>query len=183
MPRPRKDIKKQLAVVVKDFIEQGSDVADIGVIIGCLGKDSSKWLDNLKKECTSVGEFIEMARTRADIALVAAAVEAAVGYDYLEEDVEYFKCVQGNDVNGKPRIVEKEGKRKVKKRHAKKNDALLKFILKNRLPEFFSDTQRIEINKKSIEIKEITAAEIKKFAGKLLDTIQETGDGKGSGAD
>jgi hypothetical protein len=60
---------------------------------------------------------------------------------------------------------------KTKKKHAKKNDALLKFLLLNRLPEYFSDTKRVEINKKSIEIKGNTEKEIREFAGKLANFI------------
>ena len=170
--RPRKDLNKELALVVKDLIESDQSISDIGTIIGCLGKDSVKWLKDLKKECTSIDEFIDMARARADIALVAAAIEAALGYDYEEVDQEYFK-IAGYDDDGLPldRLV--EGKKRVKTRHAKKNDALLKFILKNRLPEFFQDVQKVQINKTNIEIKEVTAGEIKQFAGRLMEAITE----------
>ena len=137
-----------------------------------MGEDSTKWLKELKKECSTVDEFIELAKQRADIALVAATVEAAIGYDYEEEDTEYTKRFRGYATNGQPLIEDVPTKRKVKKRHAKKNDALLKFILKNRLPEYFTDTQRVEINKKTIEIKEVTEKEIKGFAGKLLNAIE-----------
>ena len=171
MSRPKKNINKELAIVVKDLIEADSTIADIGTMVGCLGEDSTKWLKELKDECTTVDEFVELARQRADIALVAAAVEAAIGYDYSEYDIEYLKIPRGYDDKGKPIFEEVEGKRKKKIKHAKKNDALLKFILKNRLPEYFTDTQKVEINKKTIEIKEVTEKEIKGFAGKLLKAI------------
>jgi len=102
-----------------------------------------------------------------------AAVEAACGYNYEETDQEYETKMVGKDLNGHPIYKEVPGSRKVKIRHSKKNDNLLKFLIKNRLPQYFSDVQHIEIDKKSIEIKEITAGEIKKFAGKLIETVQE----------
>lgn len=173
MGRPRKDLDKQLGLAVKDLILANQNVADIGIILGCLGKDSVKWLKDLKKECISIDEFVDAASQRADIALVAAAVEAALGYDYEEVDQQYQKVVRGMDSNNNPIIIEVPGSKKVKKKHSKKNDALLKFILKNRLPEYFQDVQKVEINKKSIEIKEITASEIKSFAGRLMSAIDE----------
>jgi len=173
MARPRKNLSTALATTVSDLIEANQTTADIGTIIGCLGKDSVKWLKDLKNECSTVDEFIEAARQRADIALVAAAVEAAIGYDYEEVDQEYLRIPAGYDDKGTPIIREVPGNRKVKTKHAKKNDALLKFILKNRLPEYFQDVQKVEINKKTIEIKAITESEIKSFAGRLMEAITE----------
>lgn len=178
MPRPRKSLNKELSLVVKDLIEQGQSIADIGIILGCLGKDAKKWLADLKKECTTIDEFLEIASKRADIALVAAAVEAATGYDYEEKDTEYIKVMKGYEANdkAKPVLADVEKGHKIKRRHAKKNDTLLKFILKNRLPEYFQDVSKVEVNKKTIEIKQITEDEIKSFAGRLLETIQENND-------
>ena len=62
--------------------------------------------------------------------------------------------------------------RKVKIKRALPNEALLRFILKCRLPEYFQDTQRIEINKKTIEIKEVAQKEIEEFGRKLLESIK-----------
>jgi len=170
MARPVK-LENQLTLAVKDLIRDGRDSADIGVIIGCLGQESALWLTDLKAQCLTTEEFIEAASQRADIALVAAAVEAALGYNYTEVDQFYTK--KKGEKNGKPITLDVEGDRKVKTRHAKKNDALLKFILKNRLPEYFQDIQKVEINKKSIEIQQINAGEIKSFAGRLLEAIGE----------
>ena len=62
MVRPRNDLNKGLALAVSDLIEANQTTADIGTIIGCLGKDSVKWLKDLKNECSTVDEFIEAAR-------------------------------------------------------------------------------------------------------------------------
>ena len=158
-------------MVVKDLIANGQDISDVGIIIGALGTDSTKWLKDLKKECTSVDEFIEIATKRADIALIVAAVRTALGYEYSETDQSFIRVPAGYDEAGIPKMREVPSSKKVKTKRALPNEALLRFILKCRLPEYFQDTQRIEINKKTIEIKEIAQKEIESFAGKLLEAI------------
>jgi hypothetical protein len=177
MARPRKNPERALALVVKDLLENDSNISDIGAIIGALGEDSTKWLSDLKKECSSVEEFIELAKKRADITLIAAAVKTALGFKYDEIKQKFIKVVVGQTSTGEPVIVEKEGGKEVKTKHALPNDALLRFILKCRLPEYFQDVQKVEINKKSIEIKEITANEIKEFGRKLLESFDKKTDG------
>jgi len=175
MPRPKKDIGAALTLVAKDLLENNQSVADIGVIVGALGEDSLKWLKDLKKECTDVDEFIEIAAKRADIALIVAAVKTALGYEYEESYQNYLKVPAGYDENKNPIMRDVPGNRQVKKRRALPNEALLRFILKCRLPEYFTDTQRIEINKKTIEIKEIAQKEIEEFGRKLLESFNSKG--------
>ncbi len=134
-----------------------------------------KWLKDLKKECTTVDEFIEIARQRADIALIVAAVKCALGYEYEEIDQNFIRVPAGYDDAGIPKMREVPSSKKVKTKRALPNDALLRFILKCRLPEYFQDTQRIEINKKTIEIKEIAQKEIEDFGRKLLESIKNKG--------
>ena len=135
-----------------------------------MGEGSVKELEELKKNCASIDDFLEVARQRADIALVVAAVKAALGYDY-EETEERISKVPKRGSNDQTIIVDVVTGVTKRKKHAKKNDALLRFLLLNRLPEYFSDTKKIEINKKVIEIKGNTEKEIKEFAGRLLDVI------------
>jgi len=171
MARPKKDTLAAMALVAKDLLENNQNIADIGVIIGALGEDSLKWLKDLKVECTTVDEFIEIARQRADIALITAAVKTALGYDYEEIDENFIKIPDGYDSVGRPKMRNVRSGKKVKTKRALPNEALLRFLLKCRLPEYFQETQRIEINKKTIEIKEIAQKEIESFAGKLLEAI------------
>jgi len=100
-----------------------------------------------------------------------AAVKTALGYEYQEIDQNFLRVPAGYDDAGKPLMREVPSNKKVKTKRALPNEALLRFILKCRLPEYFQDTQRIEINKKTIEIKEIAQKEIESFAGKLLEAI------------
>lgn len=175
MSRPKKDIGAAFALVAKDILENNSNIADVGVILGALGEDSLKWLKDLKAECSSVDEFIEIARQRADIALIVAAVKCALGYEYQEEDKTYRNILNNRDETGAPVMKEVVDGRKVKIKRALPNEVLLRFILKCRLPEYFQDTQRIEINKKTIEIKEIAQKEIEEFGRKLLESIKNKG--------
>ena len=172
MARPRKNASKTLLLVVKDLIEGNQNISDIGTIIGVLGSDSTKWLEDLKKECSSVDEFLDVARQRADIELVAAATRTALGYDYEESYQNFLRVPAGYDDNHNPIMRDVPGNRQVKYKKALPNEALLRFILKCRLPDYFQDTQRIEINKKTIEIKEVAQKEIEEFGRKLLESIK-----------
>jgi len=171
LARPKKDITAALALVAKDLLKSNQNIADVGVIIGALGTDSLKWLEELKAECTDVDEFIEMAKQRADIALIAAATREAMGYEYKETEQNYLKVPDGYNPDGSPKMKDMPGNKKVRRKIARPNDALLRFILRCRLPEYFSDVQKVEINKKVIEIKQIAEGEIREWAGRLVEAI------------
>lgn len=158
-----------MTLVAKDLLENNQSVADIGVIVGALGEDSLKWLKDLKAECATVDEFIELATKRADIALIVAAVKCALGYEYIEIDENFLKVPDGYDKLGIPKMREVPSNKKVKTKRALPNEALLRFILKCRLPEYFQDVQRVEINKKTIEIKELAGRQIEEFGRKFLE--------------
>ena len=171
MGRPKKDIGAALTLVVKDLIGANQSVSDVGVIIGALGENSSKWLNDLKRECTSVEEFVEIARQRADIALIVSAVKTALGYEYQETDQTFIRVPAGYDEAGIPKMREVPSSKKVKTKRALPNEALLRFILRCRLPEYFSDVRKVEINKKVVEIKGDAEKEIREFGRKLLESI------------
>ncbi len=172
MPRPlKKDTEeKHLTRLITEIIKDNPDLSDIGTIIGCLGEGSVKELEELKKNSASIDEFLAVARQRADVALVVAAIKAALGYDY-EEIEERVSKVPKRGTNNQIIITDVVTGVTRRKKHAKKSDALLKFLLMNRLPQYFSDVRKVEINKKVIEIKGNTEQEIKEFAGRLLDVI------------
>jgi hypothetical protein len=94
----------------------------------------------------------------------------AIGYDYTEVQTDEKRVPDTLDENGEPltwKWVE-TGYKKMRKRHQKGNDALLRFILKNRLPEFFQDIQKVEINKKVVEVHEIAEKEIMEFGKQII---------------
>lgn len=172
MGRPRKQAanQKALAKITQEVFGADTDISDIGAILACL-KDDVKALEQLKEECTDIDEFLDLAAKRANIALVQAAIEAAIGYEY-EETVEAFKNIA--DYRDRTAIVkEVPNGKKVYKKHSKRDPQLLKFLLSNRLPEYFSDTRKVEINQKKLEIKAVAADEIKGFAGQLAKLLDE----------
>lgn len=175
MPRPKKDTLAAMTLVAKDLLQNNQSVADIGTIVGALGEDSLRWLKDLKAECATVDEFIEIATKRADIALIVAAVKCALGYEYQETDQNFLRVPAGYDEAGKPLMREVPSNKKVKTKRALPNEALLRFILKCRLPEYFQDTQRIEINKKVIEIKGDAEKQIRELSRSLLESLENKG--------
>ena len=169
MARPKKSLEAAMTLVAKDLLANGKDISDIGTILGALGEDSLKWLKDLKTECATVDEFIELATKRADIALIVAAVKTALGYEYEEIDQNFLRVPDGYDKLGIPKMREVPSNKKVKTKRALPNEALLRFLLKCRLPEYFQDVQRVEINKKTIEIKELAGRQIEEFGRKFLE--------------
>jgi len=105
--------------------------------------------------------------------LIAAATREAMGYDYKETEQNYLKVPDGYNPDGSPKMKDMPGNKKVRKKVARPNDALLRFILRCRLPEYCSDVQKVEINKKVIEIKQIAEGEIREFAGRLIETMDK----------
>ena len=63
--------------------------------------------------------------------------------------------------------------KKLKKKKHRGNDALLRFILKNRLTEYFQDVKKVEINKKSVEIIENAEEEIKNFGKQIIAKFED----------
>ena len=170
-PKKKETEEKQLAVIAKDLIKANPDLSDVAAVLACLKKDV-KSIQQLKDECTDIQEFLDVASKHANIALITAAIEAAIGYDYEEVDQSYEQ-VPHYSTSGVRTMKDVPNGKKVKKRHSKKNEQLLKFILANRLPQYFSDTKKVEINRKSIEIKADTEEEIRAFAGKLLESLDD----------
>lgn len=170
MARPHKNPVMALALVAKDMLENNASLSDVGTILGTLAVENDKWLKDLKKQCSTMEEFIEFASKRADIALISAAMKEAIGYDYEEVQTETRKVPDTLDENDEVLTYKwvETGIKKIKKRHQKGNDNLLRFILKNRLPAYFQDIQRVEINKKTIEVRQIAEDEIKEFGKQIL---------------
>ena len=170
MGRPKKTVVDALAIIAEDLLADNQSVADVGLILGTLGQGSLKWLEDLKEQCTDIDEFLAIAKQRADIALIAAATKEAMGYDYTETDYSYInrKTVDVNGVETKTWVATHK---KERPKRARPNDQLLRFLLRCRLPEYFTETQKIEINKKTIEIKQIAEDEIRGFGQKLIDAI------------
>lgn len=178
MPKPKYQIEKSTKVnsalvpLIKDLADLGYSEADIGVIIAAAGKSPQKWFNYLKKKYPKLENIAETADTLANIQLVVAAMQAALGYDYIEEEIKYQQVEKFNQKKNKYETDLVEVNRKVKHKHAKKDKDLLKFLLINRLPQYFSDTKKIQVDQRSIEFKGDVSEEIKSFAGQLMDIVK-----------
>lgn len=172
--KPKKQVVKvkdttDLTVVAKTMIHEGGSVVDVGLILACQqAEGGEEWLAGLKKQGLSIGEFLTAATQRADIELIRVAARTALGYTY-EEGSQEFLPTQVDPDGG---IEYVPGKKKVTKKHVR-DTALLWNLMKSRMPEWFNETQRIEINRTNIELKGTAEAEIQGFVGRLLTAFDE----------
>lgn len=161
-----------LAHITKAIVREGGTVADVGVILGCAAAGGEKWLAELKAQGLSVAEFMEIAKTRADIDLIRVAVKAATGYGYEEESQEfmpeYVPQVDGEEIEVKGYLP---GKKRIQKKHQSADTTLLKFLLSSRMPEYFMDRKEIKIDKRVVELREDARAEITGFCSGLLKSL------------
>jgi hypothetical protein len=164
-----------LAHITKAIVREGGTVADVGIILGCAAAGGEQWLAELKAKGLSVAEFMEIAKTRADIDLIRVAVKAATGYGYEEESQEYTPRLHEDEETGKITALEGEyipGKKTIKKRHQSADTTLLKFLLSSRMPEFFMDRKEITIDKRTVvELRETAKAEITGFCSGLMKSL------------
>ncbi len=156
-----------LALITKAIVREGGTIADVGVILGCAAAGSEEWLAELKTQGLSVAEFMEVAKTRADIDLIRVAVKAATGYGYEEESQEF--APEQVDPDGGVEYV--PGKKTIKKRHQSADTTLLKFLLSSRMPEYFMERKEIKIDKRVVEIRKDARAEITGFCSGLIKTL------------
>jgi len=77
------------------------------------------------------------------------------------------------DGKGLSKIEYIEKSRKTKQKHVRPDTSLLFKLLCNRLPEYFSDTRKFEIDKRSVNAKVDMNKEISEFAGKLMDATKD----------
>jgi len=155
--------------VIQNLSGLGLNESDIGVILGYVGKNPRDWLNNLKKNHPEVKDAWELGRQIADVQLVTKAFLAATGYDYVQKKTK-LKPVTKYDGDGKEYTKWIEAEREEIQKHVKADPAVLKFLLCNRLPEFFSETKKLEIDQRTISLKgEDISKEIRAFAGRLLD--------------
>lgn len=166
-----------LAHITKAIVREGGTIADVGIILGCAAiEGGEEWLVELKARGLSVAEFMEVAKTRADIDLIRVAVKAATGYGYEEESQEFTPRLHEDEETGKIVALEGEdlpGKKKITKKHQSADTGLLKFLLTSRMPEYFMDRKEIVIDKRVVEIKADAKAEITGFCAGVLKAFGE----------
>lgn len=173
-PKIKYQIKKRtpfndaLLPVIQNLTAEGKSLADIGMLLGYAGKNPAAWLKYVRNKYPEVADAMKVGTQLADTKLIVTAFDAATGYDIEEVDIEYVTI---NQINGDTRHQEKS--RKTKRKHVKPDTGLLFKLLCNRLPEYFSDTRKFEIDKRSIDAKVDMNKEISVFAGKLMQAAKD----------
>lgn len=167
VPHSKVDIEPLLPVI-QNLTSQGYNLSDIGMLLGFSGKDPKSWIWRLKENYPEIRQAIEAGKGLVNVELVKTAFKEAVGYWIDEEETEYKRFQKPND----PTKVEWIAiKKKKKPKYIQPNVILLWKLMCSRLPDLFQDTKKIEINKTSLEIKDATAEEIRRFAGKFSKII------------
>ena len=190
---PKKKIKKEikkfeiarrtdlnpenLLPVIQNLTAYGFNLADIGVLLGYVGKDPTAWLYNLRQKYPDVEEALQVGKQLGNIELIKTAIQESLGY-WIEEEEIFANNVPVIPVSDKPfgpakpmqdRYINKS--RKTKRKFIQPNTQLLFKLMCCRMPEFFSETHKIQIDKRSIELKGNIEQEIRQFAGALLHVV------------
>jgi len=176
--KPKYQIKKRtpfdnnLLPVIQNLAAEQRSLADIGMLLGYAGKNPEKWIRYLKSKYPEVADALTAGARMADVKLIVTAFDAATGYDVEEEIIDY-KNLPERKVDGQtiPATTVELGK-KVKIKHILPDTTLLFKLLCNRLPEYFSDTKKVEIDKRSVDMEIDMNKEIASFAGKLMEAAQ-----------
>ncbi len=166
--KKRTPFNDALLPVIQNLTAEGKSLADIGMLLGYAGKNPTAWLRYIKNKYPEVADAMKVGAQLADTKLIVTAFDAATGYDIEETDTEYVVIPK---IDGSNRHEEKN--RKIKRKHIRPDTGLLFKLLCNRLPEYFSDTRKFEINKKSANVKIDMNKEISEFAGKLMDATKD----------
>ncbi len=169
--KKRTPFSHNLLPVIQNLVAEGRSLADIGMMLGYAGKSPKSWMNYLKKNHPDVEDALEAGRKMADTKLVVTAFDVATGYDVEEVHVEMINNPRLNGTGEVQNHYVEKGRKTITK-HIKPDAGLLFRMLCNRLPEHFSDTKTIDINKRSLDIHATVTAEIQEFAGKLIDTAK-----------
>ena len=165
--KKRTPFNDSLLPVIQNLTAEGRSLSDIGMLLGYAGKSPAQWLKYIKNKHPEVADALKVGAQMADTKLIVTAFDAATGYDIEELDIEYIVTPR---LDGSIHYSEKN--RKVKRKYVKPDTGLLFKLLCNRLPEYFSDTRKFEIDKRSVSVEVDMNKEISEFAGKLMEAAK-----------
>jgi hypothetical protein len=166
-----------LLPVIQNLTGQGFNLSDVGMLLGYAGDKPDRWLYNLRQKYPEINDAITIGRQAANAELIRTAFQEATGYwieeeEVLAENIPHFPAPDVPFGEPKPmqdKYINKE--KKTKRKFIQPNTQLLFKLLCCRLPEFFSDVRKVEIDKRSLELKGTISDEIKSFAGALYRAI------------
>ena len=166
------NINPNLLPLIKKFTSGGATTADIGLLLGYTQGDIGKWIKKIKKKYPELAEAWKTGVNLAEVALVAKAMQLAFGYDYDEITVKYRNVSGSRTDTGEPIIREVPDGRKIVRKNIKGDKDLLKFLLINRLPDYFADKKIIDVTKHT-DVEAATEDEIRQFAGRLMEVVDK----------
>lgn len=165
------DFDMSLLPVVKNLAASGFNEADIGMLIGYAGKSPGKFLKKIQKKYPDVKTAFDIGKRIADTQLVVRAFEAACGYDYTEKSQEYRIIREENEETGEVTERRQLVKEKKNKKHTRPDAAILKMMLLSRLPDYFIESKKVNINETINQ--EATEEEVARFFGKLYEVAKK----------
>ena len=174
-------LSEEALPVIQNLSAQGYSIADIGLILGYAGTQPKHFMQRLQQQNPEIKNAIELGRKAVDVELIKTAFKETLGYWIEEEEIEYtnvpyFETPTSPRDNEPKEMIDKfiATKKKTKKRFVQPNTQLLFKLMCNRMPTHFSDVRRVEVDKKTMEIKaNLTENEIKAFAGQLYSAIAD----------
>jgi len=167
------NVSTKLLPLMRKFTSGGASTADIGMLLGYTQGNIGSWIKKIEKKYPELAEVWKTGVNLAEVALVAKAMQLAFGYDFDETATRYKNIHKGFTSEGKPITQEVPyGEKRVTTKHIKGDKDLLKFLLINRLPDYFADKKQVDITK-HVDIEAATEDEIRDFAGKLMQVVDK----------
>lgn len=159
---------KSTLPVVQQAIAVGLNEREMGIVLGFLGDDPQKQYSKITKDCTSDKEAISLVLTLANANLVAQLYKLAVGTTEIETVFDQFNTPK-YDKEGNVIIISNETKKRNREVIKPPDVSAVKLLVHNQLPELFSNTQEVRVDKRSVEIQASKPAELTDFAQALSD--------------
>lgn len=163
------ELSADLLPAIQNLAAQGFTLADIGMFLGFTGSDTEGWMRRLQEKFPATKDALQAGKDAADMELIRTAFQEATGYWIEEEELTKQKIQSPIDPT-KTQWIDKW--KKTKKRFIPPNAVLLFKLLCSRLPEYFSDIRKIEVDKRTLELKGSIDDEILDFAGALGEAVR-----------
>jgi hypothetical protein len=153
-----------LLPVVQNLAAAGCTEGEIGMVLGSTSKSPEAMIKRLRNSSLAFEAAWRNGIKAADVQLVRKLFQTAMGYQYEEQTVEE-KADKFGDVQVFTKIVRK---------YEKPSIEALMFLIQNRLREEFRNTQRIEVDRKSIDITaDLTTKQMSEIGGRLVEHLLE----------
>jgi hypothetical protein len=165
-----------LLPVVQNLAAQGFTEGEIGMVLGSVNKTDTKiMVRNLREDLPEFEKAWRNGVRTADVQLIQKAWQLAMGFQYDETTIEESSVnQQTTDDEGNTSWESKPVlKRKTIRKYREPSETMLLFLIQNRLKEEFKNVQRVEVDKKSVNVTaELTQKQMQEISGKLIEHLQ-----------